>query len=93
MTGSIDILRIKEHEGEKVYVIQDEKFRDPPSQKWQRVYSSDKLQIDAYAYLAEACGYKPVESGIIIYNDSAKRNKSKSRNNPSIYSKSKGVIR
>lgn len=69
LEGRIDVLRIKEAGGEKVYIIQDEKFRDPPKKEFGRVWPSDKIQIDAYTYLAEKCGYKPVESGIIIYND------------------------
>ena len=66
LVGRIDILRVIEQDGEKIYIIQDEKFKDPP--KIGRVYPEDKVQIDAYAYLAEQNGYKPV-SGLILYND------------------------
>jgi len=66
LVGRIDILRVIEQGGERVYIIQDEKFKDPP--KIGRVYPEDKVQIDAYAYLAEQNGYKPV-SGLILYND------------------------
>lgn len=66
LIGRIDILRLVEQGGERIYIIQDEKFKDPP--RVGRVYPEDKIQIDAYAYLAEHNGYKPV-SGIILYND------------------------
>jgi len=66
LIGRIDILRLIEQDGERIYIIQDEKFKDPP--KIGRVYPEDKVQIDAYAYLAEQNGYKPV-SGLILYND------------------------
>ena len=66
LIGRIDILRLIEQDGERIYIIQDEKFKDPP--KVGRVYPEDKVQIDAYAYLAEQNGYKPV-SGLILYND------------------------
>lgn len=68
LTGRIDVLRLVEKEDERIFIIQDEKFKDPPSKKFGRVYPEDKIQIDAYAYLAEKNGYKPV-SGLILYND------------------------
>jgi len=66
LTGRIDILRLVERGEERIYIIQDEKFKDPP--KFGRVYPEDKVQIDAYAYLAESNGFKPI-IGLIIYND------------------------
>lgn len=66
LVGRIDILRLVEQGGERIYIIQDEKFKDPP--RIGRVYPEDKAQIDAYAYLAEQNGYRPV-LGIILYND------------------------
>jgi len=47
LKGRIDVLR----KVESGYIIQEEKFKDPP--KEERVFSPDKLQVDAYAYLAE----------------------------------------
>ena len=33
------------------------------------MYPSDKLQVDAYAFLMENSGYTPLEYGIVLYND------------------------
>jgi CRISPR/Cas system-associated exonuclease Cas4 (RecB family) len=68
LIGRIDVLRMIERDGERTYIIQDEKFREPPSKEYGRVYPEDKIQIDAYAYLAEQNGLRPV-SALIIYND------------------------
>lgn len=62
--GRVDVLR-KTKDG---YIIQEEKSSDPPI--GDSVWPSDLLQVDAYAFLAEACPkYSPVVGGIIIYND------------------------
>ena len=66
LIGRIDMLRLIEQGGERIYIIQDEKFKDPP--KMWKIYPEDKIQIDAYAYLAEQNGYKPI-FGLILYND------------------------
>lgn len=63
LVGRIDMIRQTEYG----YIIQEEKFKNPPKDK--RVYEVDKLQVDAYAYLAETSPYTPVISGIIVYND------------------------
>lgn len=63
LRGRLDILR-KTVEG---YIIQDEKYREPP--KNNGAYDLDKLQVNAYAYLAENCGYKPVKGLFVVYND------------------------
>jgi len=63
LIGRVDIIR----RVESGYIIQDEKFKDPPREG--RVYLEDKLQLDAYAYLDEASPYRPLVCGIIIYND------------------------
>lgn len=61
--GRIDVIR-KTREG---YIIQEEKFSDPP--RVGRVFPEDKLQIDAYSFLAEVSQYVPVISGVVMYND------------------------
>ena len=62
LRGRVDILR-KTKEG---YIIHDEKYCEPPSDD---VYELDKLQVNAYAYLAENCGYEPVKGLFVVYND------------------------
>jgi hypothetical protein len=51
-------MRVIEQVGERNYIIQGEKFKDPP--KIGGVYPEDKVQIDAYVHLVEEDGYKPV---------------------------------
>jgi len=63
LCGKIDVLR-KVKNG---YIIQEEKTKDPPEGKG--VWKDAKLQVDAYAFLAEGNNFSPVISGIIIYND------------------------
>lgn len=62
------MLRLVRRGDNVIYVIQDEKFCAPPPKSLGRVYPEDKIQLDAYAYLAEGNGYRPLK-GIIIYND------------------------
>ena len=68
LAGRIDVLR-KTNEG---YIIQEEKSSYPPKDKV--AWDDDRLQIDAYAFLAEgSLEYSPVIGGIIVYNDLEKR--------------------
>jgi len=62
LSGRVDFLR-KSEEG---FMIHDEKYIEPPTEG---VYESDKLQLNAYAYLAQLCGYAPVTKLFVIYND------------------------
>jgi CRISPR/Cas system-associated exonuclease Cas4 (RecB family) len=62
LEGRIDFLR-KTAEG---YVIHEEKYQEPPRED---IFPDHRLQLNAYAYLAENCGYAPVKSAYIIYND------------------------
>lgn len=63
LRGRLDILR-KTNEG---YIIHDEKYCEPPRNNG--VYELDELQVNAYAYLAERCGYEPVKGLFVVYND------------------------
>lgn len=64
LTGRIDVLR-KTEDG---FIIQEEKTSDPPNDGG--VWPGDQIQVDAYAFLAEANSkYSPMKRGIIIYND------------------------
>ena len=64
LSGKIDVVRKKENG----YIIQEEKSSDPP--EGNGVWPNDLLQVDAYAFLAEANPeYSPIVGGIIIYND------------------------
>lgn len=65
LIGRIDVLRCIAEEN--CYIIQDEKYSDPPKEG--RVHPNHKLQLDAYAYLAEKNGYTPIKSAVILYND------------------------
>jgi CRISPR/Cas system-associated exonuclease Cas4 (RecB family) len=67
LRGRIDLIREIVEDGEKGYLIQDEKFTDPPRRL--RVWPEDKIQIDAYAYLAEDSKFSPVRRAVIMYND------------------------
>lgn len=62
LVGRIDYLR-RTNEG---YIIHEEKYQEPPKKY---VYPEHKIQLDAYAFLAEKCGYAPVISAYIVYND------------------------
>lgn len=64
LSGKIDVLR-KTEDG---CIVQEEKTSDPP--EGDGVWPNDLLQVDAYAFLAEANPkYSLIISGIIIYND------------------------
>lgn len=63
LCGKIDVVR----KVENGYIIQEEKSSDPPEDDG--VWSTDSLQVDAYAFLAEGTEYSPVVGGIVIYND------------------------
>lgn len=64
LSGRIDVLR-KRGNG---FIIQEEKASNPPNDEG--VWPSEQIQVDAYAFLAEAYKeYSPVTGGIIIYND------------------------
>ena len=63
LCGKIDVL----WKVDNGYIIQEEKTGEPPTDKV--AWKDDKLQVDAYAFLAEGNNYSPVISGIIIYND------------------------
>jgi len=67
LCGKIDVIR-KTQDG---YIVQEEKFSDPPESKGWRgeVYPSDKLQVNAYAFLMEESRYTPLSYGIVLYND------------------------
>jgi CRISPR/Cas system-associated exonuclease Cas4 (RecB family) len=74
LTGRIDIIRQTKDNG---YIVQDEKFKNPPSQFY--VWPEDELQVNAYIYLAERNEYgerggpptqfKPIEAGVVMYKD------------------------
>lgn len=69
LSGKIDVLR-RTKDG---YVIQEEKSSDPPSSNG--VWPGDRLQVDAYAFLAEENPkYSPIVGGVVIYNDLVPRN-------------------
>lgn len=67
LCGRVDVIR-KTRDG---YIVQEEKSSEPPERKGWRgeVYPSDKLQVDAYAFLMENSKYTPLIHGIILYND------------------------
>jgi len=68
LSGKIDVL----WKVDNGYIIQEEKTGDPPKDRI--AWESDKLQVDAYAFLAEGNNYSPVVGGIIVYNDLKARN-------------------
>jgi CRISPR/Cas system-associated exonuclease Cas4 (RecB family) len=63
LRGRLDILR-KTNEG---YIIHEEKYCEPPRNNG--AYELDELQLNGYAYLGEKCGYEPIKSLYVIYND------------------------
>jgi CRISPR-associated protein Cas4 len=63
LVGRLDALR----QAAEGYVISDYKFTQPPREE--RVYPTHKVQLDAYAFLAEKDGYRPVKACYILYND------------------------
>jgi CRISPR/Cas system-associated exonuclease Cas4 (RecB family) len=73
LRGVLDVLR----RVEDGYIVQEEKYSDPPepardkelARYRSRVRESDKVQLDAYAFLAEKSGYTPIKSGVVLYRD------------------------
>lgn len=63
LVGRIDVLR-QTSEG---FIVQELKSCDPPMKGW--IYETHRVQLNAYAYLAEVDGFSPIICGVIIYRD------------------------
>jgi len=63
LVGRVDVLR-QTSDG---FIVQELKSCDPPASGW--IYETHRVQLNAYAYLAEVDGFSPVVYGIVIYRD------------------------